>query len=159
MAFAPDKGNPFPKPATHGDGTGGGNSKNNGSFMPGQISGLANDLSTANGMSVDNAKKYLHDLYSPVSFGGFHYGGGNKGGKKDDTGGGGRLPGDPSKPGLDTPDNGYGPRNRSAQPMTFPLGFGGDMPMQQPAASQPSQIPGQVSPEMLAMIRAYMMRG
>lgn len=85
MAFAPDKNHPYPKPKEGGNGGGGNKDKDKGptlkfGFMPGQISGLADDMMAGYGGSEDKWKGYLNDIYSPVRVPSFNFGGGNGGG-------------------------------------------------------------------------------
>lgn len=169
MRYAPDQEDPFPvmqDGEARGDGKG--RNRRGGSFMPGQISGLANDLATQSGTTVQENKKYLRGLYSPVTFGGFTYG--NRGGGKGNGGGhdGGQGNGGGNNQSNDGGPSGFtpsSPRNKMAMdaPMTFPLGLQSQMGMQQPmmAQQQAQQVPGQrpLTPEMIDYIRTSMMRG
>jgi hypothetical protein len=95
MKYAPDKNNPFPKHPGNGGGhnNGGGQGNGMGGFMPGQISGLANDLQMGYGGTDAAWKNYLKDVYSPVKMTGFNFSGGNGGGKGNPTQPGGNNQG------------------------------------------------------------------
>jgi len=92
MKYAPDKNDPLPK---HKNGSNGGKDKKGGhgptmkiGFMPGQIGGMAEDMSDGDGGTDAKWRDYLRDVYSPVKVPYFNFGGGGGGG----NGGGKDVP-------------------------------------------------------------------
>jgi len=159
MRIAPDLNDPLPLPKEGEDKNKGNKGRNIPAFQPGQLGALASQLNAGFGGGFKAWKGDLRDTYDPTrmkefDFGAKHGGGGDKRGGKND----------PNNPGKDPNGTGDDPRPDTANPhyrmapMTFPLGFQSEMGMQRPMAQQmPSQ--SQLSPEMINLIRAHMMRG
>ena len=160
MKYAPDKNNPFPKHPGNGGGhnNGGGNGGGNGvgGFMPGQISGLANDLQMGYGGTDAKWKSYLKDVYSPVKMTGFNFSGGGRGNRN----GGGNQPtgNDPRNPGGNNngggfepsrPRNAMMPMNRPMQMQAPQMGLLNGAMQQQP---QQQGLLGDLDPQILAYL-------
>lgn len=153
MAYAPDKDIPYHGPKDDKGGKKkGGNSFKIG-FMPGQIAGLADDMSDGYGGKDAKWKNYLHNIYAPVKMPNFDYGarGGGGNGK-----GGGK--GDPTGPGSDPskPDLSFDPSrpDHKMAPMAMPYGGQpGAQMMQQPMQGLLNVGPmGQMTPPTLGLL-------
>jgi hypothetical protein len=153
MKYAPDKNSPFPKHPGNGGGHNNGGGNGMGGFMPGQISGIANDLQMGYGGTDAQWKNYLKDVYSPVKMTGFNFSGGNGGGKGNPTQPGGNNQG--GGPGGNTgggfepsrPRNAMMPMNRPMQMQAPQMGLLNGAMQQQP---HPPGLLGDIDPQILA---------
>lgn len=139
MRYAPDKNDPYDKGGNNG-GNGGG--KPFRVTQPVEIRSLAGDMADEFGGSLRGWRRHIRQPSRPVfDFGG----GGHRGDGKDGDGG---KP-DPGRPDPGRPDT-ESPMHRAAFAVA-PMAF--DPPVVQQRQSQP------LSPEMINLIRNYMMRG
>jgi len=150
MRYAPDQNNPLPKPGHGGDDNG---QQHNGGkpfrvVMPSEIRSLASDMSGEFGGSAKGWRRNIRQPSQSV----FNFGRGN--GNGTGNGNGNPVPpgtGPNTLPGVEPT---YPQNNRA--PMMSPMSFEAPvtaLPQAQQAQRQP------LTPEMIDIIRAHMMRG